>query len=185
MSGLFAEGLMSSSTQQNWRALQRLAADLFAQLHVQHPSWCLEEAVAHLKLPRTALLIELLSNAGFPPRREPTPAETLAVDSALLHGVWSERVIAAETGIDVHRVRTIVQMRRGGYGSTPYGKEAYGGNRQTSDGSKAVPRRVTVTGQMSYRGRVYTLGAVYRGRQARVLERGQQLLVLLDRKSVV
>jgi len=118
---------MPSSTRQNWQALQRLASDSLAGLHAQQPTWSLEDALEHLKLPRTVLFVELLSKAGFAARHDPTAAERLAVDDALLRGVWSEQVIAAETGIDARRVRAIVQMHRGSYGSAPYGKAEYGG----------------------------------------------------------
>jgi hypothetical protein len=82
-------------------------------------------------------------------------------------------------------VQRILAIHSGEYGVAPYGKAPYGGNRRTSDGGQAVPRRVTVQGQLSYRGKLYTLGVAYRGRKCEVRERVDQLLVTFgDRRPL-
>lgn len=67
-----------------------------------------------------------------------------------------------------------------GYGMSPFGAIPFGGYRKVSDGKMQVPRQVSPAGQLSYRGRLYTLGAQYRGRQAWILEFGNRLVVSIE-----
>ena len=75
--------------------------------------------------------------------------------------------------------------RVGAYGSAPFGKASYGGTRRTSDGKSSVPRRVTVNGQVCYRGQMYSIGRMYAGRTCQICERGDQLLLMFhDRRPI-
>jgi len=72
-----------------------------------------------------------------------------------------------------------------GYGAVPFGTAPYGGTRRVSDGKSSVPRRVTINGQVSYRGRMYSIGRDYAARTCMVFERGTQLLMLFhDRRPL-
>ena len=182
-----------TSTQSNWESLQRVAALHFAQLRHEHRDWHAEELFAALGLPQTALLLELAGKVGFQPRSAPTPMETLAVAKLCLKGIADPEIIAEQTGIAGLRVKAILEMRECGYGTSPYGKAPYGGNRKFSDGRSQVPRRITRQGQLSYRGHLYSLGRLYRCRQALVKETGRDIVVrfqdgqalrMLDRRHV-
>jgi hypothetical protein len=168
-----------SVTQRNWLALRRIALCHMRHLRSTHPQWACEDLISALEMPRTALLLELAVSAGFTSRSCLSAEEVLAVTRTQGQGVCSHQVIALETGIPIERVRMILERQGAGYGGTPYGKTPYGRNRQYADGGAEVARRITVNGQMSYRGRMYNLGTAYRGRLAMVREDGRRLAVII------
>jgi hypothetical protein len=174
-----------SSTKQNWLALRHVTVKYFKELLQRNPNWHFDDLVAELDLPRTALFFDLAAEAGITVSAGPTPEQICIVASMVMRGGWSESSIASELGIPIDSVRTIFESFSKGYGNSPYGVSGYGGNRKFASGNTSVPRRVTIAGQLKYRGRTYTLGAAYRSRNARVQECGRQLLVTFNDCSPV
>ena len=166
-------------------ALCSIALAHFNHLHSTHPGWHLEDLLQHLNLRPSKELAALAAQAGFKEGTEPTPDEVLRVARVCILGISSPQIIAKESGLPVERVQKILGLYSGGYGTSPYGKAPYGGNRKFSKDGNAVPRRVTVQGQLSYRGKKYTLGVAYRGRRCEVRERrGQLVLTFGDRRPL-
>src|SRR5258708_8841808 len=158
-------------TQRTWTSLKRIALEHFKLLRIQQPRWHCEDLLLSLELSPTALLHELAGLAGFKSRAEPSVQEVCAVAGKWMHGVSSPEAIASETNLPVERVHQILDFAQSGYGTSRYGEAPYGGNRKYSDGKSSVPRRVTVKGQLTYRGHTYTLGTAYRGRTVLLQER--------------
>ncbi len=177
---------MHTSTQRNWQALQRLSLAYLKELRHRHPEWKLDDPIAEFELPRTALFLDMAQKAGFVDAATPTAEQVCAVAGMVMRGMWSEATISSGLGIPIETVRAIFESHSKGYGTAPFGVSAYGGNRAFSNGKNGVSRRVTVAGQLSYRGKIYTLGAAYRGRNALVCEKGKQILVSFrDRSPLV
>jgi len=174
---------MHSPTKENWEALKRISLLYFKELRTRKPTLSIDDVVTELNLPKSGLIFELLRDACFRDKEAVTAEQACAVASMCLRGVWSQTVISQETGISTQKVDGILRSLKGGYGQLPYGKCSYGGSRKTSTNNQPVSRRVTIAGQLSYRGKTYTLGASYRGRNATVRERGEQLLVTFSDRS--
>jgi len=173
-----------TQTQENWRTLKKIALTHFSCVHVEKPHWTVEQLFEANSLPVTALLCELAVEAGFEHEIERTTVEdceVLAGQTNIVHA--SEEVISSNVGIGLKKVQGILKSRSAGYGHTPFGCTAYGGNRALSDGKSAVARRTTVNGQLSYRGHRYSLGALYRGRMVFVIERERELLITCNDRS--
>lgn len=164
-------------TPADWMALRAMAEARFRELHVAHSDWSVSDLFAHLQLPPTPFLCEMARSAGIAESELQGAKSDDAVVLDMSHrGIWSARVISEETGIPLDRVRNALSTISDGYGMDQYGSSSYGGQRAVSDGTIAVLRRVTEVGQMSYRGHLYSLGNIYRGRVARVIERGAILV---------
>lgn len=175
-----------TATQKNWVALQRIAREFFLQARNANPAWTVEDFFAAYSIPHTALMQGLAKGAGFSNRTEPTPEEIALIQAMLAKGIVEEFSLAQETGIDVLRIRKAVLQLQASYGESSFGVATYGGNRQVSDGRSSVPRRVTLNGQLYYRGHVYNLGTNYRGRIAMVCDQGRQIVaVFSDRPTLV
>lgn len=159
-------------------ALQEAATRLLRVLRKENADWTDADALKAIGAPSTHLFRELARSAGFPPRVPAFQAETDAVAALTLQGVWSSLVIAEETGIPESRVRQLLALCPPTYGSAPFGEVPYGSNRRSSDGKVWVPRKITVNGQLSYRGYLYTLGRPYRGRYAKVREECAKVIVV-------
>jgi len=164
----------------NWQALKGTVLRYFRELRAGHPDWFIETIYKELDLPKTALVKDLAAKAGFLEGRTPTPDEVCAVARLCIKGARTEQEIADNLGISIEKVQAVFEGYGLGYGVQPYGISPYGGNKSFSDGKKAVPRRVSMQGQLSYRGHMYTMGRPYRGRNVRVLEDGQQLHVAVN-----
>ena len=65
--------------------------------------------------------------------------------------------------------------------TAPYGLGGYGHCKVVAEGDAEVARRVSLTGQMTYRRQTYCLGRANRGRVAWVRERGGRLAVRVGR----
>lgn len=158
-------------------ALRETAAQYLRALRKDHTNWTQEDALKEIGAPRTAYFIELAEEAGFPSTSHPCQVEADAVMDLACKGVWSPLVIAEETGIPEVRVNQLLVQCPPPYGAVPFGEAPYGSHRSGSDGKTWVPRKVTVTGQLSYRGHLYCLGKQYRGRLALVREESAKLVV--------
>jgi len=166
--------------------LRRLGLNCLRALRVRHSDWTSTEARAALDLPESTLTDALLAEAGFPAPSEPSPQDTAAVLMRCAFGVWSAEVIAAETGLSLATVRRVFVRCSIDAAQRAYAERLVEGHRQLGNGNRAVPRRVTAVGQISYRGQLYTLGVAYRGRVALVIEQGRELhLRFVDRPPVV
>lgn len=142
-------------------------------LRTQHPEWTDSDCATALTLPNDDVF-RAQFHAACPPD---TDALSVARVTALHQaGVWSTTVIAEESGVPEPLVRELLAQPMG-YGCLPFGVTPFGARRAQSDGTRAVPRRVTLMGQLSYRGKLYTLGQPYRGRMAWILERTESLVV--------
>ena len=107
-----------------------------------------------------------------------------SVLKAVSDGIWSIYIIAEECQTDTAIVHRIISMN-GGYGKQPYGRFAYGRCKVISKGGSSVQRRVSTTGQLTYRTKVYTLGKAFRGRTASVIDRGVTLEISFgDRQTL-
>jgi len=168
---------MQNTKSENWGALRTVAIAHFQYLRSEHPEWSLPRVFESLKLPRTRFLTELAEIAGFRDSTEVTDAATCAVAGCILKGVWSPEVIAKETALSVEVVCKILQTSPSGFGFGGYGDSAYGSSRAYSKEGGVVTRKITTAGQLSYKGSIYTLGCVYRGRHALVREEGECLVV--------
>lgn len=157
--------------------LREAATRFLRALHREHADWTDEDALKAIGAPSTPFFLELAQDAGFPPRDLPSQVETDAVAALARQGVWSSLVIAEETRIPEIHVRRILSACAAPYGAAPFGTTPYGSHRESSDGKSWVPRKITVNGQLSYRGHLYTLGRPYRGRYALVREECAKLLV--------
>lgn len=174
---------MPTHSKENWQALRRIALRYFKEVHRTHPACQAEDIIRELNLPDTALIAELLNEAGLRGKNDPTPDQVCAVAGMCIRGVWSESTISKETKIPIEMVRAIFESYGRGYGQAPYGLAPYGGNRKTSKNNQPVQRRVTTRGQLAYRGKRYSLGALYRGRNAMIRERGEQLVVTFNDRA--
>lgn len=176
-----------TSTQRTWEFLQRIAVLYFQSLNQQHPEWTVEDLAFELNMPTTTLLIRLARTSGFTSTHDPTVYEIDKIRMLIKKGVWSEQVLCSETGISPEKVQQCILLLRAAYGLSPYGQMPYGGrNRKVSDGKSQVSRRVTNSGQFSYRGHLYTLGSSYRGRIAKLHELGKELIVTFnDRPKLI
>lgn len=174
---------MSGKTKETWAALQQIALRYFKEVHRSRPSCKASDLIEELSLPETPLIFDLLKKSGFLDDATPSIAQLSAVAGMCIRGVWSEATIAAETRIPIDTVRAIFESYKCGYGNTPYGSTPYGGSHGISKDNEPVPRRVTTAGQLRYRGKIYTLGARYRGRNAMVRERKDQLLLTFNDRS--
>lgn len=174
---------MPSSTQENWQALQRIALRYFKDLRRTRGDCTATDVIAEMNLPETALILELLAKAGLREKERPTPDEVCAVAGMCIRGIWSESTISKESKIPIETVSAIFESFALGHGQAPYGLAPYGGNRRVSKNNQPVPRRITIVGQLNYRGKTYTLGAAYGGRNAMVREQDEQLLVTFIDKS--
>src|SRR5690242_8318229 len=94
-------------TRANWIALQQITLYTFRELRRVHPEWTVEDLLSAQNLPATALLTCLAEKSGFQPRPCANIDEVLRVGQACMRGVWSAVVIAAETGIPLHRVQHV------------------------------------------------------------------------------
>lgn len=166
-----------TSTQRNWESLQRIAQAFFMQLRASHPEWSREDLFEVLSVAPTGLLCEMADRSGFRPKSDASGEEIAEVAARCLAGTWSDVVISQQTGIPLQRVRKVLSSLGVGYGSEPYGNRPYGSRRKRSDGRSLVERKVTVTGQMSYKGELYSLGKRYRGRVAKIREERDLLVV--------
>lgn len=175
-----------TATQKNWVALQRIAREFFLQARKANPAWTVEDFFEAHSIPQTALMQELAKAVGFSTRTEPTQKEIALIQAMLAKGIVEEFSLAQETGIDVHRIRKAILLLQDSYGEGSFGVATYGGNRQVSDGRSSVPRKVTLNGQLYYRGHVYNLGTNYRGRIAMVCDQGKQIVAVFnDRPTLV
>lgn len=180
---LLNRGDCAGISRQNWLALKRIAADHSKSLRTQHQDWALEELMANLNLPRTALMLDMAATAGFVGATEPAVAEVYEVLTQQMNGVHSLEVIANTAGICVQKVQRLLEISSAGYCKAPFGCTAYGGYRAVSDGKTAVARRTTIKGQLSYRGKRYSLGALYRGRTVFAREKEGELLITCNDRS--
>ena len=90
--------------------------------------------------------------------------------------IWSPQVIADELNLPLAEVEATL-AETAGYGTAPYGLGAYGRCKAVAEGDAEVIRRVSLTGQMTYRRQTYCLGRANRGRMAWVREVGSRLMV--------
>jgi hypothetical protein len=161
----------------DWAIARRMIRNYFANLRLLYPSLTVSELLNELALPDLPWLRNFAVEAGFFQDSFVAEYDHSIVLSQFQRGVWSPIILSQETGIPLERVITIVTQAHeygvGAYGLTPYGH----GNRDVSDGNIPVLRRVSVVGQMCYRGHSYSLGNLYRGRTASVMERGPEVIV--------
>jgi hypothetical protein len=169
----------------SWDRLQHLSMSYMKVLHEKNPTWSLGRVLEELELPNSKLFIGLALRAGFKESDSPTSEQVCAIAGLCMNGVWSKEIIAAELNLSLAKVEQVFKICAEGYGASPYGKSCYGGTRKRATGQDAVARRVTTAGQFSYRGCLYTLGASYRGRNAMIYEKGNQLLItFVDRAPI-
>jgi hypothetical protein len=172
-----------ASIRKNWVALRAIATSFFRNIRKEHPEWTTKVLLENLDLPHTALMLDLAATAGFCCGAEPTTDEICAILAQQMNGIHSAEAISCQTGIALQKVQRVLETRAGGYGKAPYGYAPYGSNRAVSNGKASVSRRITVKGQLSYRGNRYSLGALYRGRTVFVRERESDLLVTWSDRS--
>lgn len=168
-----------TSTQDNWRGLQKLSLLFLKELHAKNPELRREDVLKMLALPNTSLMLDLLNSAGFTSKIEPSPGEILAVAATLMAGATSPEIVARETQVSLEIVNKVIAMKGAGYGTSAFGIGGYGNSREVSKGHALVRRRVTVNGQISYRGNIYSLGRVYGGRTVTLFERKKEIVVNL------
>lgn len=159
------------------RGLKQAALEHLRYLHSQHQDWLVEEALSAIKAPNTDLFKCLAAAAGFREPMHSNSGEFAAVMDLVRQGVWSSQVIAEEVRVPEDRVRQILTQCPIRYGTAPFGITPYGSSRNSSDGKSWVPRKISVNGQLSYRGHLYCLGKRYRGRHALVKEVATRLIV--------
>lgn len=171
------------STSENWRALKKIALALFKAAYLEDPDKTAEQILGRYELPQNRLLMELIQKAGFRRQIEPATEEFGIAAAYEKQGIPYETAISRQTSAPVVRVHSIPAAIDLGYGMVPYGHAHYGGCRKVSDGKRAVARKVTTNGQLSYRGHLYSIGVRNRGQVAKVLERDAQIIVSLPGKT--
>lgn len=168
-----------------WSKAKRVFTMLFREVFKMHPHWTLEDIQQQLGEDYIPVLDELAIAAGFRSTVEPTKEEFAIVEARYAAGVYDAKTISETCKIPLARVLTALNHKLALYGISPYGASAYGSNRQISDGSQEVPRKITAVGQLYYRGRRYSLGIRYRARYCKVLERDQSLIVSFENQEPV
>jgi hypothetical protein len=154
--------------------LRKLALAYLCDLRRRHANWFLEDVLESLKGDNSPELAEMAVHAGFRPKTEPSAREVALVLPLLTKYPREESIISKESGLPEDRVRAVFLFCQAGQGD--YGVCVYG-SRKVSDGITDVQRRITATGQFSYRGKLYTIGVQYRGKIATLKEQGKGLVV--------
>jgi hypothetical protein len=179
-----SRGKTGNSTRVNWNALQTIALQYLKDVCLKSPGQSSQDILKKLDLPPTQLFFDLARQAGFSDNPPASPELTCAIAALFVRGIVSEQAIAKELSVSPELVLSVLESHKNMYGSAPYGAGSFG-CREYSNGNKIVPRQVTMSGQMSYRGENYTLGASYRGRRAMVREKGNHIFVaFVDRPSL-
>jgi hypothetical protein len=169
-----------SSASQTPQELNFLLVHCLSWIKQQHPSKSDEELLLLIGCPILPLYLELLSRGTFHSTNSETDIineqQILDVHTSILSGTWSIKIIAAETQLDRKTVQHILNHCTG-YGVQPYGASFDGRCKKVSKEGSPVQRRVSTTGQMTYRGHVYTLGKGFRGRVATIIDQGKTLCI--------
>ena len=116
-------------------------------------------------LPTSGLFLALAIEAGF--QAEGT------------HSIQSKK-----TDVDL-KCKAELKQPAIGYGQEPYGSSPYGRFRGTSNGKSSVKRRVTRTGQFSYRGQLYNLGRKSAGNIVVLVEQEDRLFINIPSRGLV
>jgi len=174
-----------SLSQQDCDALIKTAYFYLGELRNANPNWTFEDLINWLHLPNSKVLREIFNQVGI---RGASSGFTKMNEMLTLRakGVWCDEVIAEETGASIEYVKAVSGACVAGFGKSPFGIGNFGRNRGLSDGKSFVLRRVSKAGQLSYKGRLYTLGASYRGRIAMIRAEAMRLVVIFgDRPAVI
>lgn len=168
-----------------WTVLKEVAKAHFAHLRSKYPNWTISDVLDNFHAKGNGIILQLVEEAGFYWNPACTQDQVIAVAGRFAAGITTARAIAFETRIPQPLVEAILERIEAGYGSSPYGKK-YGRNRAISIEGNPVKRKVTTMGQISYRGKRYTLGMSYSGHVASVVEKGDRLIAdFQDRPCVV
>lgn len=171
------EGNSDSDSEAEIRCLLEIAVLYFSVVKAQYPNSPYNEVMNRTKCPSTALFRRLYEMA------EP---DTFYTPSSLCQLKNHQRTNAIrilseirtfQGGIAASVLSHILQMKSVSFGLQAYGSSSFGGNRSISIGRNWVCRKVTKNGQMSYRGRMYCLGAKYKGKSAKIQEKNDVLNV--------
>lgn len=170
-------------TSHNWKLLVQVAFSHFVYLRKEHVGWTQNDLIRNCSLSDTALIRNLAHRAGFVSDTIPTAVEVLQVTRMVLAGAKSARSISTQIGLPIDRVNQIIESLNGGYGESKYGISSYGAHRAKSNGKEAVSRLVTRSGQFSYRGHLYTLGAAHHGYLASIMECKDQIRISIKQRG--
>ncbi|MGH7142920.1 MAG: hypothetical protein ACREJ2_02160 [Planctomycetota bacterium] len=152
------------TTQINWQTLCRLAGAHLNRLYTEQDSLTYETLLQSMNLPDTPLIRDLAEQAGFDVAGGLSRQEENRIHRALRKGITEPRAVAEATGIAMgkierHLARIGAPYGGGGYGAAPWPK-ATDGVAET-DGEAFSPRRISARGQISFSGKLYSVGVQY------------------------